>query len=94
LDADVASVIVPKTIYVLIGFVIGQLNRQLLFTAFIFSKSVKSHPLRNISYYHFSRILAGPIGMLLAVPILYGSKSVLSEFFSENRIVRALTKNM
>jgi predicted PurR-regulated permease PerM len=38
--------------------------------------------------------LAGPIGMLLAVPMYTVLKVILSEFFSENRIVKALTKNM
>ena len=45
LGADIASVIVPKTIYVFIGFVIGQLVDNFFSQPYIFSKSVKSHPL-------------------------------------------------
>lgn len=94
LDADIASVIVPKTIYVFIGFVIGQLIDNFFSQPYIFSKSVKSHPLEIFLVIILAGLLAGPLGMLLAVPFYTVLKVVLSEFFSDNRIVRELTKNM
>ena len=94
LGADVASVIVPKTIYVLIGFIIGQLIDNFFSQPFIFSKSVKSHPLEIFLVIILAGLLAGPIGMLVAVPFYTVVKVILSEFLSENRLVRALTKNM
>jgi predicted PurR-regulated permease PerM len=94
LGTDVASVIVPKTIYVLIGFIIGQLIDNFFSQPFIFSKSVKSHPLEIFLVIILAGLLAGPIGMLVAVPFYTVVKVILSEFLSENRLVRALTKNM
>jgi predicted PurR-regulated permease PerM len=94
IGADVATVIVPKTIYVLIGFVIGQLIDNFFSQPFIFSKSVKSHPLEIFLIIILAGLLAGPLGMLFAVPFYTVIKVILSEFLSHNRLVRALTKNM
>jgi predicted PurR-regulated permease PerM len=79
---------------VFIGFVIGQLVDNFFSQPYIFSKSVKSHPLEIFLIIILAGLLAGPIGMLLAVPMYTVLKVILSEFFSENRIVKALTKNM
>ena len=94
LGADVATVIVPKTIYVLIGFVAGQMIDNFFSQPLIFSKSVKSHPLEIFLVIILAGLLAGPLGMLVAVPFYTLIKVVMSEFLSDNRLVRALTKNM
>ncbi len=94
LGADVATVIVPKTIYVLIGFIVGQLIDNFFSQPYIFSSSIKSHPLEIFLVVILAGLLAGPVGMLLAIPIYTVFKVVLSEFFSKNRLVQALTKNM
>lgn len=94
LGADVATVIVPKTIYVFIGFIVGQLIDNFFSQPFIFSNSVKSHPLEIFLIIILAGLLAGPLGMLLAVPFYTLIKVVLSEFLSNNRLVRELTKNM
>jgi len=94
LGADMATVIVPRTIYVLIGFIVGQLIDNFFSQPFIFSSSVKSHPLEIFLVIILAGLLAGPLGMLLAVPVYTAIKVILSEFLSENRLVKALTKNM
>lgn len=94
LGTDVATVIVPKTIYVLIGFIVGQMIDNFFSQPFIFSNSVKSHPLEIFLVIILAGLLAGPLGMLLAVPFYTVIKVVLGEFLSNNRLVRALTKNM
>ena len=45
LGADFSTVILPKALYVFIGLVIGQLIDNFFSQPFIFSTSVKSHPL-------------------------------------------------
>ena len=45
IGADFSTVILPKTSYVMIGFVLGQLIDNFFSQPFIFSNSVKSHPL-------------------------------------------------
>ncbi|MDG1822851.1 MAG: AI-2E family transporter [Flavobacteriaceae bacterium] len=94
LGADVATVIVPKTIYVLIGFIAGQMIDNFFSQPLIFSKSVKSHPLEIFLVIILAGLLAGPVGMLVAVPCYTLIKVVMSEFLNDNRLVRALTKNM
>ena len=94
IGTDVATVIVPKTIYVLIGFIVGQMIDNFFSQPFIFSNSVKSHPLEIFLVIILGGLLAGPLGMLLAVPFYTVIKVVLGEFLSDNRLVRALTKNM
>ena len=44
LEADFSTVILPKSIYVMIGFIIGQLIDNFFSQPLIFSTSVRSHP--------------------------------------------------
>lgn len=87
-------VILPKTIYVMIGFVIAQLVDNFFSQPFIFSKSVKSHPLEIFLIIIISGILFGVIGMIVAVPTYTALKVVLKEFLSNYKVVKHLTKNL
>ena len=94
LDHDFSTVILPKTIYVMIGFVVGQFIDNFFSQPFIFSNSVKSHPLEIFFVILASGVLLGPVGMVVAIPIYTAIKVVLKEFLSENKIVRSLTKDL
>ncbi|MCX2680860.1 AI-2E family transporter [Galbibacter sp. EGI 63066] len=94
LGADFSTVILPKAIYVLIGFVIGQLVDNFISQPFIFSSSVKSHPLEIFLVIIISGIVFGVTGMILAVPVYTAIKVILREFLSENTIVKKFTKNL
>jgi predicted PurR-regulated permease PerM len=94
LDASFSEVILPKTIYVMIGFVIGQLVDNFFSQPFIFSKSVKSHPLEIFLIIIIAGLLFGVIGMIVAIPTYTALKVILKEFLSENKIVKQLTKNL
>ncbi len=94
LGASFSEVILPKTIYVMIGFVIGQLVDNFFSQPFIFSKSVKSHPLEIFLVIIISGLLFGVVGMIVAVPAYTAIKVILKEFLSENKIVQQLTKNL
>jgi len=94
LGADFSSVILPKTIYVMIGFVVGQLVDNFFSQPFIFSKSVKSHPLEIFIVILAAGSLVGPVGMIVAIPVYTAIKVILKEFLSENRIVKSLTQNL
>jgi predicted PurR-regulated permease PerM len=91
---DFSSVILPKTIYVFIGFGVGQLIDNFFSQPFIFSNSVKSHPLEIFLVIISGGLLFGAIGMIAAVPTYTALKVISKEFFSENRIVKELTKNL
>ena len=91
---DFSSVILPKATYVGIGFILGQLIDNFISQPYIFSKSVKSHPLEIFIIIILAGLIAGALGMLIAVPIYTVIKVVLSEFFGDIRFVKELTKNI
>lgn len=94
LGASFSEVIFPKTIYVVIGFLIAQFIDNTFSQPIIFSKSVKSHPLEIFLIIIISGILFGIIGMMVAVPGYTAIKVILKEFLSENKIVKNLTKDI
>lgn len=94
LDASFASVTLPKTIYVLIGFTIGQLIDNFFTQPYVFSTSVKSHPLEIFIVILIGGLLFGPLGMIIAVPSYTALKVIFKEFYAHNKIVKALTKNI
>ncbi len=94
LGADFSTVILPKTIYVMIGFIIGQLVDNFFSQPYIFSNSVKSHPLEIFLIIIIGGLLFGITGMIVAVPGYTAIKVILKEFLEENKIVKSLTKNL
>ena len=93
IGADFSTVILPKTIYVMIGFFVGQLVDNFFSQPFIFSNSVKSHPLEIFIVILASGTLLGPVGMIIAIPLYTTMKVIAQEFLDENKIVKSLTKN-
>lgn len=93
IGADFSTVILPKTGCVMIGFVIGQLVDNFFSQPFIFSNSVKSHPLEIFIVILASGTLLGPVGMIIAIPLYTTIKVIAQEFMAENKIVKSLTKN-
>lgn len=94
LDASFSAVILPKAIYVMIGFVFGQLIDNFFSQPFIFSSSVKSHPLEIFIVILAAGTLFGPMGMILAIPAYTAIKVVLKIFLSDNKIVKSVTKSL
>ena len=93
IGADFSTVILPKTLYVMMGFVLGQLIDNFFSQPFIFSNSVKSHPLEIFIVILASGTLLGPVGMIIAIPLYTTLKVISQEFLAENKIVKSLTKN-
>jgi predicted PurR-regulated permease PerM len=94
LGSDFSTVILPKTGYVLLGLLIGQLVDNFFSQPFIFSNSVRSHPLEIFLVIIIAGLLFGVVGMIVAVPGYTALKVILKEFLSENPIVRNLTENL
>lgn len=94
LDAEFSTVILPKTIYVMIGFSIGQLIDNFFSQPMIFSNSVKSHPLEIFIVILAGGSLMGSVGMIVAIPIYTSIKVMLKEFLSENKIIKSLTNDL
>ena len=94
LQNDFMSVSLPTTIYVLVGFLIGQLVDNVFSQPLIFSNSVKSTALEIFLITLISGTLFGMVGMVVAIPAYTVLKVVLKEFFPNNKIVELLTKNL
>ncbi|MCL5127961.1 MULTISPECIES: AI-2E family transporter [unclassified Algibacter] len=94
LDESFSNVILPKTFWVFIVFMIGQLIDNFGSQPIIFSKSVKSHPLEIFLIILITGILFGIIGLIIAVPAYTVIKVILKEFLAENKIVKKLTKGL
>ena len=94
IGSDFHSVILPKAIYVFIGFLFGQLIDNFFSQPIIFSKSVKSHPLEIFLVISIAGVLFGIVGLIVAIPFYTSIKVILKEFLSENKIVKQLTKNL
>ena len=94
LEADFSTVILPKSIYVMIGFVIGQLVDNFFSQPFIFSTSVKSHPLEIFIVILGAGMLFGTVGLIVAIPTYTALKVIFKEFYAHNRIVQSLTKDL
>ena len=94
LEAEFSTVILPKTIYVMIGFSIGQLIDNFFSQPFIFSNSVKSHPLEIFIVILACGSLMGTTGMIVAIPLYTALKVIFKAFLSENKIVKSLTQDL
>jgi predicted PurR-regulated permease PerM len=94
IGSDFQSVILPTTIYVLIGFWIVQVIDNNLSQPLIFSKSVSSHPLEIFLVILIAGFLFGIIGMIIAVPLYTILKVIGKEFFPDNAVIKILTKNI
>jgi len=94
LHLDFQTEILPKTTYVLIGYVFAQLIDNFVSQPLIFSRSVKSHPLEIFLAILIFGNLFGIVGMVVAVPTYTAIKVILKEFLTDNKIVQSLTKQL
>ena len=94
LGMDFSTVILPKAGYVLIGVLVGQMVDNFFSQPFIFSTSVRSHPLEIFLVIIIAGLLFGVVGMVVAVPGYTAIKVILKEFLRENSFVRKFTKNV
>ncbi|MDI1255723.1 MAG: AI-2E family transporter [Flavobacterium sp.] len=94
LGSDFQSVMLPQTVYVLIGFSIVQIIDNNVSQPIIFSKSTYCHPLEIFLVILTAGFLFGILGMIAAVPIYTMLKVIGKEFFPDNKIIQLLTKNI
>ncbi len=75
-------------------FLVVQLTDNFIFQPFIFSSSVKSHPLEIFIVILIAGSLAGIPGMILAIPSYVVIRVFAKEFFNKFKVVKKLTKNI
>ncbi len=91
---DFQTQILPATLWVFAGYMFAQTIDNFVSQPFIFSKSVKSHPLEIFLIIIIGGLLFGITGMVLAVPTYTAIKVILKEFLADNKIVKSLTKQL
>ncbi|WP_282122270.1 AI-2E family transporter [Algibacter mikhailovii] len=94
LGESFSAVMLPKALWVLVIFGIGQLIDNFFSQPIIFSRSVKSHPLEIFLVILNAGILFGVIGLILAIPVYTAIKVILHEFLYDNKFVKKLTKGL
>ncbi len=94
IDQDFMTVALPHALYVSLAYILIQFLDNNFLQPYIFSSSVKSHPLEVFLVILVSGLLTGIFGMVIAVPLYTSVKVILKEFFPENKIIRVLTRNL
>ncbi len=78
-----------KTSFVLvIGFLIVQSLDNFLLQPYIFSSSIKSHPLEVFLVIIFSGLLFGVFGLIIAIPLYTTLKVIVSNFINIKRLLK------
>ncbi len=90
LDGDIA----PLVVKIVSVFATAQLTDNFVLQPLIFSKSVKAHPLEIFVVIMSAGMLAGVVGMILAVPTYTFLRIVAKEFFQGYKVVQGLTKDL
>ena len=81
-------------IKVVIAFCVCNLFDNMVIQPAVYSKSVKAHPVEIFIVIMMGAAIAGPIGMVLAIPVYTLLRIVAKEFFMNSRFVTKLTHRM
>lgn len=74
------------------GFTIIQLIDNFLLQPYIFSSSIKSHPLEVFVVIIFSGLLFGIFGLIIAIPLYTTFKVIYNSFFDTKKLLQELLK--
>jgi predicted PurR-regulated permease PerM len=94
LDMDFYNQVVPIIGWVLLVFLITKLTDDIIFQPFIFSSSVKAHPLEIFLVILIAGSLAGVQGMILAIPGYTVLRVFAKEFLNKFKVVKKLTSKI
>lgn len=94
LDADFYTVLLPITIKVVLVFWTVQLIDNYFLTPYIFSTTVKAHPLEIFIIIIMAAKIGGVMGMVLAIPAYTVIRVIAREFLSRFKIVQQFTKQL
>ena len=94
LDADFYTVVLPLLTKVVIVFAGMQLVDNFILQPFIYSKSVKAHPLEIFILILVAAKIGGIVGMILAIPTYTVIRVIAATFLSRWKIVQKITGSM
>lgn len=84
----------PMIYWLIGGYMAAQAVDNFVNQPFIYSRSVKSHPLEIFFVIIIGGMSAGILGVVVAVPVYTIIRVMLKEFFSEFKWVQSITKNI
>lgn len=91
---DFYTGLLPLTIKVLIAFQLTQYLDNFLVQPYLFSNSVKAHPLEIFIVILLGAKIGGVMGMVAATPLYTVLRIIARAFFHEYRFVQALTDSL
>lgn len=94
IDANFYNETFPLMMKVVGVFAAMQLLDNFIFQPFIFSNSIRAHPLEIFLVILMGATVNGVLGMVLAIPTYTVLRVLASVFFSEFKIVKSLTGQM
>lgn len=94
LEMDFYGEMVPLLLKVSIVFLVVQMVDNFVFQPFIYSSSVKAHPLEIFIVILLAGSMAGVGGMILAIPTYTILRVIAKEFFNNFEAVQAITRNI
>jgi len=81
-----------NSLWLFMGFSIIQIIDNIVLQPYIFSTSIKSHPLEVFLVIIFSGLLFGIIGLIIAIPLYTTVKVIYNSFFDTKKIIGNLLK--
>jgi predicted PurR-regulated permease PerM len=94
INADLMNYTFPLLGLMAIVFLIVKVIDDVLFQPFIYSSSVKAHPLEIFLVILAAGSMAGVLGMMLAIPVFTILRVIAREFFVNLKIVKKLTEDL
>ena len=92
LDTFIFGEFLINSVWLFSGFIIIQLMDNFLLQPYIFSSSIKSHPLEVFVVIIFSGLLFGIFGLIIAIPLYTTFKVIYNSFFDTRKILSDLFK--
>jgi len=81
-----------NSLWLFIGFSVIQIIDNIVLQPYIFSTSIKSHPLEVFLVIIFSGLLFGIVGLIIAIPLYTTVKVIYNSFFDTKKIIGYLLK--
>lgn len=94
ISMDFGEVVVPLLFYMAIVVAVAQIVDNIFFQPFIYSSSVKAHPMEIFVIVLAAGSFAGVSGMVIAIPTYTAIRVLAKEFLIEFKAVKVITSSL
>jgi predicted PurR-regulated permease PerM len=78
---------------ILIVFALANLMDNFVLQPLIYSNSVQMHPMAVFITIYAGGMLGGPLGMIIAIPVVTVLRIIIGEFFGDDKFIQRFTKS-